>query len=142
MENTNIAINTAISFIVHSLEELKNKGYDTLLPIIEYIKNYQNMLYKSYSSDYLNSIMAYLTDYKLYKDNFSSLFSKISLVLTTISEWIKDKSSYLHYNVMLSVFEFYYEFLKVNVKTYLKFDELKEIIRFILILLMNQFLTY
>lgn len=48
-----------------------------------------------------------------------------------LSEWLKDRKNNLYNLITIKLFECYHSFLSMNVKTYLKFDELREIIRFL-----------
>lgn len=131
MEKVNVVINTAISFLLHSLEQLKTKGYENLSDVVNYVISCKESFLKTYSIEYLYNIISYLTNYKLYGECLSSLFSKFCDLLNTICEWLNNKTSYIYDCIVLKMFEYYYQFLKMHVKKYLKFEELEEIINYI-----------
>lgn len=131
MDSYNVAINTAINFIEVTLEEMKRMGHENLTPIIEQIKEYHSTFFNTYSPECLYNLIAYLSDFTKCQDNMSELFSKICFVFKVICDWVENKKNNLYELMLLKLFEYYHSFLSINVKTYLKFDQLQEIIRFL-----------
>lgn len=131
MEGAPVAINTAISFIVHTLEDLSKNGYEMLNPLISKIESY----HKEYrETGYINSlykIVETITSYETYRDTLGYLFTKICESFFFIINFIRTKSSSLYDLMVLKLFELYQYFLKSNVKTYTKFTELNNIIEYI-----------
>lgn len=131
MEKSSLVINTAISFIIHSLEDLKNSGHEILSPLIEQIELFHKKFRESGNQEYLQSIFSYISDYKTYKGSLSNVFQKLYEVLSCILLFIKDKSLFIYEKIVLKLLELYQYILIINVKTYLRFEELEEIIRYI-----------
>lgn len=131
MESSKVAINTAISFIIHSLDDLKNSGYEKLAPLIDNIEKLHKRFRDTGTVEYIYGIIETITDYKMYKDTLGLIFSKLCETIHFIVCYIKEKSLYLYEIMILKLFEFYQHILKSNVKTYSKFEELNRIISYI-----------
>lgn len=131
MENSSVVINTVISFIIHSLEDLKNSGYEILSPVIIEIEKIHRNFRESGNKDYLYKMVSYFSDYKGYGHDLGEIFIKLREILSSIVNFLKEKSLFVYEMIVLKLIEFYHYILKVNVKTYLKFEELEEIIRYI-----------
>lgn len=131
MESSSVAINTAISFILHSLEEIKKSGYEKLSPLIDQIEILHKKFRETESVDYIYKIITSVTDYETYRDTLGVIFTKLCETIFFIIGYIKNKSLCLYELMVLKLFEFYQYLLKNNVKTYTKFEELDAIIVYI-----------
>lgn len=131
MDSPSVAINTSISFIIHSLEELKKKGYCNLTPLIDKIEILHKQFRETESIEYIYKIIASMANYETYRDILGTVFTKLCEIMFLIVSYIKEKSLPFHELIVLKMFEFYEYLLKKNVKTYTKFTELEAIIVYI-----------
>lgn len=129
--STTVAINTAISFFIHTLEDLECKYFPFLRPLIDLIEHYHKKFRMNGSIEYIQKIIDQLNSYQTYKDMTSYLFNMVI-------DMMKDIMCYLrsNYNEFLQVLTVHlleiYDYVITNyIKSYLKKAELQKIIEYL-----------
>lgn len=126
--SASIGINTAISFIVHTLEDLQRKCFPFLKPLIDMIEHYHREFRNNGSVEYLQKILDQLNSYQTYKDVMSYFFDLCVDVMNDIICYLRKNYHNFLQELTVRLLEIYSYFLNNYVKCYLKNDELHKII--------------
>lgn len=129
--STTVAINTAISFFVHTLEAFEHKGFPFLRPLIETIEHYHKQFRNNGSIEYLQKIIDQLNTYQIYKDAMKYMFDLGADIISDIIAYLRKNYNEFLQTLAVHLLELYSYFLKIYVKHYLKNEELRKIIDYL-----------
>lgn len=126
---SSVAVNTAISFIIHTLDDLKGKGFSSLNHLIKMIETYQRKFKFDSDINHLFYILNELKSFKVQKEIINNIIKMTVYIFEDIINYLRTNHVEFLNKITIYALEIYSYFLDVYVKSYLKFNELKMIIQ-------------
>lgn len=123
-----IVIDTAITFLIQSLEQIQGDN-QYIIDLVKKMRTSHFEYIKSRDLNKLNEVVSYLTNHQSCKDGISDICDKLCEIFQQIVVYMRKKSLILLEIIVVKLLEFYLLFLKYNVKDYLRFAELNELIK-------------
>lgn len=126
-----VAINTAISFLIYTLEDIEHKGFQFLRPLIEMLEHYHKQFRNNGDIEYLQKMIDQLNSYQTYKDVMSYMFDLSASIIGDIICYMRRNYIDFLQMTIVRMLELYNYFLDNYVKDYLKFTELQRLIDYL-----------
>lgn len=126
-----VAINTAISFLIYTLEDVECKGFQFLRPLIEMLEHYHKQFRNNGDIEYLQKMIDQLNSYQTYKDVMSYMFDLSASIIGDIICYMRRNYIDFLQMTIVRMLELYNYFLDNYVKDYLKFTELQRLIDYL-----------
>lgn len=123
-----IVIDTAITFLIQSLEQIQGDN-QYIIDLVKKMRTSHFEYIKSRDLNKLNEVVSYLTNHQSCRDGISDICDKLCEIFQQIVVYMRKKSLILLEIIVVKLLEFYLLFLKYNVKDYLRFAELNELIK-------------